>query len=477
MLRKLTAPGGPLGVFGEYPILLRLACICVFAEIAWATLLIVMQYHFMDDLLRGQARQLIASRIATATLAFVACETLFKIPMGALADRYGPRPLIFFALTVSALSPMLMIVAAREWYHFVPLRGLDGLGAAALWPAMSALMALSVPREAKASAMGVFNGAYCLGLAVGPMVGLYLGHRYGNRSVFPLCALLMLTGLFIAWRVLRNGVGDKLLSAKPHMIGEGFPARGNSVLRGRPMLWRMMALYAVSQCAVGFLANTMVPYVDGQFGIKEGDLPRLMMGPALAVAILALPLGRMADSIGRPQAVWISYVMAAVGMLMVASTSLMPATTDLTSLPLALFGGGMLLLVGSYILGTPAWLGLTSVQVDDSKQAQALSLMQTAQGVGVVFGTAMVASAGHLLTRWDKVKLVVTEKMPKVAQVLHWKTDTIDIVPIDRWLWAAVAIFVLCLIGTLLWVREPEHAQGSEEQAKGAKQPLEITGV
>ena len=477
MLKKLTAPGGPLGVFGEYPILLRLACICVFAEIAWATLLIVMQYHFMDDLLHGQARQLIASRIATATLAFVACETLFKIPMGALADRYGPRPLIFFALSVSALSPILMIAVAREWQHFVPLRGLDGLGAAALWPAMSALMALSVPREAKASAMGVFNGAYCLGLAVGPMVGLYLGHLYGNRSVFPLCALLMLTGLFIAWRVLRDGVGEKLPNAKPHMIGEGFPAQGNSVLRGRPMLWRMMALYAVSQCAVGFLANPLVPYVDGQFGIKEGDLPRLMMAPAIAVAVLALPLGRLADSIGRPQAVWISYVLAAVGMVMVAGTSLMQPTTDLTSPQLLLFGCGMLFLVGSYILGTPAWLGLTSVQVDDSKQAQALSLMQTAQGIGVVFGTAMVASAGHLLTRWDKVKLVVTEKRPKVAQVLHWKTDTIDIVPIDRWLWASVVIFVLCLIGTLIWVREPEHAPGGEEQAKGSKQPLEITGV
>jgi MFS family permease len=243
------------------------------------------------------------------------------------------------------------------------------------------------------------------------------------------------------------------------------------------MLWRMMALYALSQCAVGFLANTLVPYVDGQFGIQEGDLPRLMMAPAIAVAVLALPLGRLGDSIGRPQAVWISYVMAAVGMVMVAATSLLPPTKDLTSLPLVLFGGGMLLLVGSYILGTPAWLGLTSVQVDDSKQAEAMSLMQTAQGIGVVLGTAMVASAGHMLTRWDKVKVIVSERMPKVAQVLHWKTDTIDIVPIDRWLWAAVFIFVLCLIGTLIWVREPEHAPGSEEQAKGSKQPMEITGV
>lgn len=477
---KILGRNGPLGVFHQYPILLRLALICVCAEIAWATLLAVLQYLFLNDLLRGEARQLIASRIATATLAFVAAETLFKIPMGALADRFGPRRMIFFALSVSALSPALMALISQfpdwvRWYHFIPLRGLDGLGAAALWPAMSALMALSVPREAKASAMSVFNGAYCLGLAIGPMSGLYLGHRFGNSSVFPLCALLMLIGLFTAWRVLRNGVGDKPKEALPTHIGESFPNRGGSVLKGRPMLLRMMALYALSQCAIGFLANTMVPYVDVQFGIKEGDLPRLMAVPALFIAVAALPLGRLADAIGRPQAVWISYVMAAVGMVLVATTGLMAPTHNLFSGQIVLFGAGMLLMVGSYILGTPAWLGLTSVQVDNSRQAQALSLMQTSQGVGVVIGTALVASGGHLMTRWDKVRLVVGAKYPNVAQILHWKVETRDSVPIDRWLWAAAIIFALCLIGSLLFVREPEHAES--EGISRDKQPLEITGV
>jgi DHA1 family multidrug resistance protein-like MFS transporter len=475
MSEKLSGQHGPLGIFQQYPILLRLGIICVCAEIAWATLLAVLQYHFMDDLMHGQAKQLIASRIATAMLAFVACETLFKIPMGALADRYGPRPMIFFALTISAISPILMIFFAREWYHFVPLRGLDGLGAAALWPAMSALMALSVPREAKAAAMSVFNGAYCLGLAVGPMAGLYLGHHFGNTKIFPLCALLMLTGLFIAWRVLRPGVGDPpKAQAKPHMMGEDFPAKG-SVLRGRPMLLKMMALYAVSQCAVGFVANTMVPYVDGQFGIKEGDLPRLILVPALFIAVLAIPLGRVGDSIGRPQAVWISYVMATVGMFMVAATSLLAPTHNLISPQIALFGAGMLLLVGSYILGTPAWLGLTSVQVGDSQQAQALSLMQTSQGIGVVVGTALVASAGHLLTRWHQVQEKITDQYPAVERI--WKLSTHDTVPIDRWLWAAAVIFAVCLIGTLFVVREPHHELENEQAAEASQQPLEITGV
>src|SRR4028118_2180374 len=172
-MKKLVAPGGPLEVFGQYPILLRLAPISVCAETAWATLLIVLQFHIKDDLSFGVSPQRIAARIAAVTLAFVGFETLFKVPMGHLSDRLGPRPLIFFALGICTVSPLLMFLA-HDWWHFVPLRAIDGLGAAALWPAMSALMARSVPREAKAAAMSVFNGAYCLGLAIGPLIGLII---------------------------------------------------------------------------------------------------------------------------------------------------------------------------------------------------------------------------------------------------------------------------------------------------------------
>jgi MFS family permease len=169
--------------------------------------------------------------------------------------------------------------------------------------------------------------------------------------------------------------------------------------------------------------------------------------------------------------------MALFGMTMIAMTSLFAPTRELFTPQVLLFGAGLLLMVGSYILGTPAWLGLTSVQVEDARQAQALSLMQTSQGVGVVLGSAMVASAGHLLTRWDHVKVEVATKFPKVPKLLHWKFEAHDVVPIHTWLWIAAGLFALCLVGTLLWVREPQHGESAEESAKVDKQPLEITGV
>ncbi len=459
----LRNPEGPLGVFVRYPVLLRLAAVSICAEIAWATLIIVLQYHFKDDVLRNQAEQLIGARVATVTFAFVACETILKYPMGTLSDRFGPRRMIFIALGLAIISPLLMS-KATEWWHFVPLRALDGVAAAALWPAMSSLMARSVPSEAKSAAMSVFNGAYCAGLAIGPMVGLYLGHKFGNATVFPLCSLVLAGGLIIAASVLTGGLGDRAVGDHEDGIS----------LRGKPQLLRMMVLYGLSQCAVGMMANVLVLYIDKRFGIHEGDLPRLIVVPALFIGVLALPIGHMADKIGRARAVWISYVMATCGMAIIAATSYFEPTTKLISLPVAVFCVGLLLLVAWYILGTPAWLGLASVQVDEAHQAKVLSLMQTAQGVGVVLGSGMVMTSSALLVRSENAYLALGRKLPE----LHFaergaRFVEMDAVPIVFWLWAAAIVFLLCLIGTLLWVREPEQLLGNVE----LQQPATLTEV
>lgn len=451
MFRKLIGKNGPLGTFVEYPVLLRLGLISVCAEMAWATLILVMEYYFKDDLFPNQSAQLIASRVAIALLAFTICETIFKVPMGKLSDRIGPRKVVVTALLFAVCSPLLMTFS-REWWMFVPLRAVDGIAAAALWPSMSALMARAVPRNAKAAAMSVFNGAYCLGLAIGPLAGLYLGHILGNRWVFPLSSLALAMGAFVAWKVLRDDLGAPPVRVKtttPH----------TSLLKGRPMLLKMMLIYALSQTAVGILATTLPFYLDHQFNIQQADLPRLIVIPAIILAAIALPLGRVADSIGRPRAVWLSYIFATFGMILVATIQVE-----------WVFGIGMLFLAVSFILGTPAWLGLTSLQVEDHRQAEALSLMQTAQGLGVVIGLGSVAAAGYLLGQWHKVVVKHDIHIPNAVK-------TLDAVPINVWLYVCVAVFAICLIGTLLWVREPEHPDSAEEEASSGRQPIDLSGV
>lgn len=465
-MNRILGRSGPFSLFHQYPALLRLGMISTCAETTWATLLFVLTYYFKDELLKGGSEQYIASKIALAFLAFTAAETLLKYPMGALADRYGPRRFVIFALSVCSVTPILMTIfgyITKSYWPLIPLRALDGLAAAALWPAMSALMARAVPREAKATAMSVFNGAYVLGLAVGPVAGLLLGYFLGtNLYVFPFTAALMMIGLVLALK----SIPPETPNAEMH--GESL-AEETAILRGHPMLIRMMGLYALSQIGVGILAATMFIYIGDQFGIQQADLPRLLPFPAILVLAVAIPLGRLPDKIGQARAVWISYIMAAIGMLMIASSSLFAPNTAAVSPPLLIFGAGVGLMIVSFILGTPAWLGLTSLQVDETKQARALSLMQTSQGVGVVIAYILVASAGHFMATYAKVK----------GKIRHQDAQTVietaqDTIPLSLWFWFSAALFVLCLIGTLLYVRDVKDHKDDEASAK---QPIEVKGL
>ena len=475
MLKKLWARNGPLGVFAEYPVLISLGAICLCAETAWATLLFVMEFYFKEEILRQQSPQFITSRVAMAFLAFTFFETLFKYPMGRLADKYGPRPFVMLALGICSVTPFLMFAAAKLWpsyLPFLPIRALDGIAAAALWPAMSALMARAVPRQAKAAAMSVFNAAYCLGLAVGPMTGLLLGHLLGsNIYVFPLCAIAMMIGFYLAWRTLDRTEIQPGTSEEAHDAAEE-----KKLLRGNPTLFKMMVLYGLSQIGVGILAPTVPIYIEHQFGLFQKDLPRLIAIPAVLIVLIAIPLGRLPDTLGRAKSVWISYAMAALGMIGIAASSLFAPTKDLTSVSSMIFGLGILMMAASYILGTPAWLGLTSLQVSDRKQAQAMSLMQTAQGLGVVFAFFLVASAGSLMSSWQKIDASVRER-----RHLAPAANLQDTVPVSAWFWFATAVFALCFIGTILWVREPPHDEYDEKIADEielhAEQPIGISGV
>ena len=84
--------------------------------------------------------------------------------------------------------------------------------------------------------------------------------------------------------------------------------------------------------------------------------------------------------------------------------------------------------------------------------------MQTAQGIGVVAAYILVASAGHFLAGIQKIQGRMHH--PRIKVVIP------DAMPLSMWFWIALGVFTICLIGTLLYVKEPSHNQEADEEAR-----------
>ncbi|MET1101265.1 MAG: MFS transporter [Pyrodictiaceae archaeon] len=114
---------------------------------------------------------------------------LAQVPVALAADRYGRRRFIFLGSLVVAVS-VAGIGYAGSLAELLGLRGLSlplgwdgstlllallrviqGLGAAATWPIMMALLSVIVPEELLGTAMGVFGASFGLGMSLGPVLG------------------------------------------------------------------------------------------------------------------------------------------------------------------------------------------------------------------------------------------------------------------------------------------------------------------
>lgn len=77
----------------------------------------------------------------------------------------------------------------------VALRFVLGIFTGGLMPAVSGLIARTVPRSVQGRVFGLTNSAIFLGNTAGPLVGGILAAKFGLRSVFPVTGALLVADL------------------------------------------------------------------------------------------------------------------------------------------------------------------------------------------------------------------------------------------------------------------------------------------
>ena len=126
--------------------------------------------------------------------AWVVGYALFQAPSGRLADRFGPRRVLFLGTlwwaAFTALTALVPAKLAASLAVLVIVRFLLGMGESITYPASNRLVAEWIPSQERGLANGLIFAGVGLGSAVTPPLIAYIIYHYGWRWSLWACGLI-----------------------------------------------------------------------------------------------------------------------------------------------------------------------------------------------------------------------------------------------------------------------------------------------
>lgn len=172
-------------------------CVALMAVIASVSGLNVAQPDLAVEFGASQTTILWIINIYTLTLAAL------LLPLGALGDRLGRKPMLIGGLMVFGVASALAGLAPSATVMLVA-RLLSGIGAAMIMPITLAVITSTFPEEERGKAIGVWTGVAGGGGILGMFLSAALVDIASWRYLFVLPVVLVVTALAMALRAVPN---------------------------------------------------------------------------------------------------------------------------------------------------------------------------------------------------------------------------------------------------------------------------------
>jgi EmrB/QacA subfamily drug resistance transporter len=173
---------------------------------------------------------------------YILSSAVFLVPFGRIADIYGRKRIFLYGTITFTIASLLAFFATNAQLLMVT-RALQGLGSAMVFGTGVAILISVYPLKERGRALGINVAAVYLGLSMGPILGGFLTHQLGWRSIFMVTTLL---GVLVVVLVLTKLTGEWVEAA-----GEKFDLVG-SLLYGGMVLALMYGFSRVPEVS-GFL--------------------------------------------------------------------------------------------------------------------------------------------------------------------------------------------------------------------------------
>jgi EmrB/QacA subfamily drug resistance transporter len=120
---------------------------------------------------------------------------------GKLSDLYGRRPMLMIGISLFLVGSVLSGLSQEMW-QLILFRGIQGLGAGALFPiALAVIGDLFTPAE-RGKYQGLFGAVFGISFLIGPGLGGFLTDSVSWHWIFFVNLPIGIISLFVIWRLL-----------------------------------------------------------------------------------------------------------------------------------------------------------------------------------------------------------------------------------------------------------------------------------
>lgn len=135
-----------------------------------------------------------AALVGWVLSAYILATAAMSVPFGKIADVKGRRKVLLIGIAGFAVSSVVC-AAAVSFPMLILGRVLQGLFAAMLFATNNAILVSVYPQNMRGRVLGISISFTYIGLSAGPVIGGFLNHYVGWRSIFVIATILALLAL------------------------------------------------------------------------------------------------------------------------------------------------------------------------------------------------------------------------------------------------------------------------------------------
>ena len=235
-------------------------------------------------------------------------------PVGWLIDKYGVKRMVVYGLLISTLVSLIYYTSG-SWLTLIPAVMLAELGFRMIIPLTDLIFMDVVKSTSRAQALALSRTVWAIPSLVAPMTAAFVVASSGGicvEGIRPLyiiqAAAIALVALLVYMKLEETHVNSVSLGSNVNFV-EGF----REVLKGgkRILLWLiLMGLWRFSN-------SLSMPYIPLWMAYVKGADPYILgfVGTAglVSSALMQMPIGILADRVGRKRAFFIFRPIAYLG--------------------------------------------------------------------------------------------------------------------------------------------------------------------